>query len=103
MFLQIPIYARSLLKAEDATDEEIASSTGLRINMVRKVLYDLFGKSLITGIRVKDERKGWFVFFVGMSAKTDSTCVISACSWAWSALSFLSSASLAFYIANWIT
>jgi transcription initiation factor TFIIE subunit alpha len=42
--------------------EEIASSTGLRINMVRKVLYDLFGKSLITGIRVKDERKGWFVY-----------------------------------------
>ncbi len=54
--------ARSLLKADDATDEEIASSTGLRINMVRKVLYDLFGKSLITGIRVKDERKGWFVY-----------------------------------------
>ncbi len=54
--------ARSLLKAQDATDEEIASSTGLRINMVRRVLYDLFGKSLITGIRVKDERKGWFVY-----------------------------------------
>ena len=30
--------------------------------MVRKVLYDLFGKSLITGVRVKDERKGWFVY-----------------------------------------
>jgi transcription initiation factor TFIIE subunit alpha len=54
--------ARSLLKSEDATDEEIASSTGLRINMVRRVLYDLFGKGLITGIRVKDERKGWFVY-----------------------------------------
>ncbi len=54
--------AISLLKSEDATDEEIASSTGLRINMVRRVLYDLFGKSLITGIRVKDERKGWFVY-----------------------------------------
>jgi transcription initiation factor TFIIE subunit alpha len=54
--------ARSLLKSEDATDEEIASSTGLRINMVRKVLYDLFGKALITGIRVKDEKKGWFVY-----------------------------------------
>jgi Transcription initiation factor IIE, alpha subunit len=49
--------ARSLLKSQDATDEEIASSTGLRINMVRKVLYDLFGKALISGIRVKDERK----------------------------------------------
>ena len=54
--------SRSLLKSEDATDEEIASSTGLRINMVRKVLYDLFGKGLITGVRVKDERKGWFVY-----------------------------------------
>ena len=54
--------ARSLLKAEDVTDEEIASSTGLGINKVRRVLYDLFGKSLITGIRVKDERKGWFVY-----------------------------------------
>ena len=54
--------ARSLLKSKDATDEEIASSTGLRINMVRRVLYDLFGKGLITGIRVKDERKGWFVY-----------------------------------------
>ncbi|MDE1816874.1 MAG: transcription factor, partial [Thaumarchaeota archaeon] len=54
--------ARSLLNTEDATDEEIASSTGLRINIVRKVLYDLFGKALITGIRVKDEKKGWFVY-----------------------------------------
>lgn len=54
--------ASSLLKAEDATDEEIASSTGLRINMVRKVLYGLFGKSLITGVRVKDEKRGWFVY-----------------------------------------
>ena len=54
--------ARSLLKTEDATDEEIASSTGLRINMVRRVLYDLFGKGLITGVRVKGERKGWFVY-----------------------------------------
>ena len=52
--------ARSLVKSKDATDEEIASSTGLRINMVRRVLYDLFGKALITGIRVKDEKKGWF-------------------------------------------
>ena len=40
--------ARSLLNTEDATDEEIASSTGLRINIVRKVLYDLFGKALIS-------------------------------------------------------
>jgi transcription initiation factor TFIIE subunit alpha len=54
--------ARALLNSEDATDEEIAGATGLRINIIRKVLYDMFGKALITGIRVKDERKGWFVY-----------------------------------------
>ena len=54
--------SRSLLKSQDVTDEEIASSTGLGINMVRKVLFDLFGKGLITGIRVKHETKDWFVY-----------------------------------------
>src|ERR671927_813706 len=54
--------ARALLNTEDTTDEEIASATGLRINIIRKVLYDMFGKALITGIRVKDEKKGWFVY-----------------------------------------
>ena len=34
----------------------------MRINAIRKVLYDMFGKALITGIRVKDEKKGWFVY-----------------------------------------
>ncbi len=33
-----------------------------RIQTLRRVLYDLFGKGLITGVRVKDERKGWFVY-----------------------------------------
>ena len=55
--------ARSLLKVEDATDEEIASSTGLRINLVRKILYDLFGKSLITGMSLGEIVKGWFADF----------------------------------------
>jgi transcription initiation factor TFIIE subunit alpha len=54
--------ARALLNTEDATDEEIAGATGMRINIIRKVLYDMFGKALITGIRVKDEEKGWFVY-----------------------------------------
>jgi transcription initiation factor TFIIE subunit alpha len=54
--------ARALLNNENATDEEIASATGLKINVVRKALYDLFGKSLISGIRVRDLKKGWFVY-----------------------------------------
>ena len=54
--------ARSLLRAEDATDEEIASSTGIGLNKVRKVLYDLWGRCLIKGFRIEDERKGRFVY-----------------------------------------
>jgi transcription initiation factor TFIIE subunit alpha len=54
--------ARALLNNENATDEEIASATGLKINTVRKTLYDLFGRSLITGIRMRDLKKGWFVY-----------------------------------------
>lgn len=54
--------ARALLNNENATDEEIASATGLKINIVRRVLYDLFGKSLISGIRVRDPKRGWYVY-----------------------------------------
>lgn len=54
--------ARALLNNENATDEEIASATGLKINNVRKALYDLFGRSLITGVRVRDPKRGWFVY-----------------------------------------
>jgi transcription initiation factor TFIIE subunit alpha len=54
--------ARALLNNENATDEEIASATGLKIKAVRKALYDLFGRSLITGVRVRDPKRGWFVY-----------------------------------------
>ena len=53
--------ARALLNNVDATDEEIASATGLKINIVRRVLYALFERSLIIGIRFKDPKKGWYV------------------------------------------
>ena len=43
--------ARALLNNDNTTDEEIASATGLKINAVRRALYDLFGSYLITGIR----------------------------------------------------
>lgn len=53
---------RALLNNENATDEEIASATGLKINNVRKALYELFGRSLISGTRVRDPKRGWFVY-----------------------------------------
>jgi len=54
--------ARALLTKENATDHQIASATGLKIKTVRKALYDLFGRSLITGVRVRDPKRGWFVY-----------------------------------------
>jgi len=53
---------RALLNNENVTDEEIASATGLKINVVRKALYGLFARALIAGIRVKDKKKGWYVY-----------------------------------------
>jgi len=54
--------ARALLNNANATDEEIASATGLKISTVRKALYDLFERSLISGVRVRDLKRGWFVY-----------------------------------------
>ena len=54
--------SRALLNNDDLTEEEIASATGLKINAVRKTLYDLFGRSLISGVRVRDLKKGWYVY-----------------------------------------
>ena len=54
--------ARSLARAEDVTDRELSSSTDLGLNKVRRVLYYLWGRCLIKGFRVEDERKGRFVY-----------------------------------------
>ena len=54
--------SKALLNNPNSTDEEIAGGTGLKVNIVRKALYDLFGRSLITGIRVRDVNRGWFVY-----------------------------------------
>ena len=56
------LVAKALSTAENSTDEEIAELTQLKINIVRKSLYDLFGRSLITGTRVRDLKRGWFVY-----------------------------------------
>lgn len=54
--------ARALLNNPDSTDEEIASATGLKINRVRKVLYELQSKSLIYAVRARDPKRDWYVY-----------------------------------------
>ncbi|MGC8555407.1 MAG: transcription factor [Conexivisphaera sp.] len=54
--------ARALLNNPESTDEEIASATGLKINRVRKVLYELQSRSLIYAVRVRDPKRDWYVY-----------------------------------------
>jgi transcription initiation factor TFIIE subunit alpha len=54
--------ARSLVKSEDATDRDLSNSTDIGLNKVRRVLYDLWGRCLIKGVRVVDQQTGCFVY-----------------------------------------
>ncbi|MEM2878430.1 MAG: transcription factor E [Candidatus Hadarchaeales archaeon] len=54
--------AKTIAKGE-LTDEEIAKKTGLRINLVRRILYDLYENRVVNYRRVRDENTGWYVYY----------------------------------------
>ena len=51
-----------LKTANETTDDEIATKTGIRLNSVRKILYKLYDHSLVSLRRTRDPKTGWFVF-----------------------------------------
>lgn len=51
-----------LREVDETTDEEIASRTEIRLNIVRKILYKLYDHSLVTLRRSRDQTTGWFIF-----------------------------------------
>ncbi|MEA1993778.1 MAG: transcription factor [Euryarchaeota archaeon] len=53
----------SFIEEEKATDEKIAEKLGLRINVVRRVLYRLYDNRLATYIRTRDKKTGWYVYY----------------------------------------
>jgi transcription initiation factor TFIIE subunit alpha len=46
----------------EATDEEIAEETGIKINTVRRVLYKLYDYRLASYVRTKDSEIGWYIY-----------------------------------------
>jgi len=52
----------NLKGTEETTDEEIAAKTGIRLNLVRKILYKLYDHSLVSLRRTRDPKTGWFIF-----------------------------------------
>jgi transcription initiation factor TFIIE subunit alpha len=51
-----------LKNAGETTDDEIANKTGIRLNLVRKILYKLYDHSLVSLRRTRDPKTGWFIF-----------------------------------------
>ncbi|MFH0848395.1 MAG: transcription factor [archaeon] len=54
---------KALVKLREATDEAIAAETGIRINVIRKILYKLYDHALVASTRVRNETTGWYTFF----------------------------------------
>ncbi|HDI07000.1 MAG TPA: transcription factor [Candidatus Bathyarchaeota archaeon] len=51
-----------LKNSGEITDDQIANKTGIRLNTVRKILYNLYSHSLVSLRRTRDEKTGWFIF-----------------------------------------
>lgn len=51
-----------LKEADETTDDEIASQTEIRLNDVRKILYQFYNHSLVALRRTRDKDTGWFIF-----------------------------------------
>ena len=51
------------LKSGDATDEELANSVKLKLNLVRKILYKLYDYKIASYRRTRDKQTGWYVYY----------------------------------------
>uniref|UniRef100_UPI0015A759EE Transcription factor E n=1 Tax=Pyrococcus furiosus (strain ATCC 43587 / DSM 3638 / JCM 8422 / Vc1) TaxID=186497 RepID=UPI0015A759EE len=60
---------KALEKKGEATDEELAELTGVRVNTVRKMLYALYDAKLATMRRVRDDETGWYYYYWRIDTK----------------------------------
>ncbi len=51
------------LVGNEITDDEIAKRLGIRVNLVRKILYSLYENRVVSYRRVRDEQSGWYVYY----------------------------------------
>ena len=52
----------ALREMGSATDDQLSLKTGVRLNLVRKILYRLYSHSLVTYDRSRDGKTGWYIF-----------------------------------------
>lgn len=51
------------ISKEELTDDEVAKRTGMRINLVRRILYDLYDNRVVNYRRTRDENSGWYIYY----------------------------------------
>ncbi|MEW6221701.1 MAG: transcription factor [Candidatus Hadarchaeota archaeon] len=49
--------------SKELTDEEVTKRTGISINLVRRILYDMYDNRVVAYRRVRDESSGWYVYY----------------------------------------
>jgi transcription initiation factor TFIIE subunit alpha len=54
--------ARNLC-GKELTDEELAKRTSISVNLVRRILYDLYDNRVVGYRRVRDEDSGWYIYY----------------------------------------
>jgi transcription initiation factor TFIIE subunit alpha len=58
----IPI-VRALMGKRDVSEFKLATETKTEINLVRNMLYRLYNANLVTSIKKKDKKKGWYIYY----------------------------------------
>ncbi|AIF70209.1 transcription factor [Palaeococcus pacificus DY20341] len=60
---------KALEKKGEATDEELAEATEIRVNTVRKILYMLYDTKLADFKRIRDKETGWYYYYWRLETK----------------------------------
>lgn len=60
---------KALEKMKEATDEELAEKTGIRVNTVRRILYQLNDHGLADFKRIRDQETGWYYYYWHLETK----------------------------------
>jgi len=60
---------KALEKKGEATDEELAEATEIRVNTVRKILYMLYDTKLADFKRIRDKETGWYYYYWRLDTK----------------------------------
>ncbi len=64
--VQATTVARTLF-GNEMTDEELSKRTGISINLVRRILYELYDNRLVSYKRLRDEDSGWYIYYWQMN------------------------------------